>query len=178
MKTLLTLLLAATFAISAADAPRVNRLLMTSVEKNLDDRILRMWSDNPTALLGASRGVYLPGYGVVFTAEMNLVTANVSLMNPSLSDAEKVLFRKKKVERIPQLKKALKEALVAAAASLDPVPVTDKVTIALILPRYTWEDSAAVPLQVVVEGVRAQLVAAQKAGPAAVDAAVKVTETN
>jgi len=76
------------------------------------------------------------------------------------------------------LKTAMKEALVAAAASLDPVPATDKVTIALILPRYSWEDPAGVPLQVVVEGTRSQLVAAQKGGAAAIDQAVKISETN
>jgi len=79
---------------------------------------------------------------------------------------------------VPQLKMALKEALIAAAASLDPVPATDKVTIALILPRFSWEDPAGLPLQVVVEGTKQQLLAAQKAGGVAIDQAVKVSETN
>ena len=175
---LFSFLLAAVFAISAADAPRVSRTLMTTVEKRLDERIQRMWSDNPLALVGPSRGVYLPGYGIVFTAEMNLATANISLMNPTLSDVDKIALHKKKAERVPQLKTALKEALIAAAASLDPVPATDKVTIALILPRYSWEDPTGVPLQVVVEGTKQQLLAAQKAGGAAIDQAVKVSETN
>jgi len=178
MKRISALLLAAVFAISAADAPRVNRVLINSVERNLDERIKHMWNDNPLALVGPSRGVYLPGYGIVLTAEMNLATANISLMNPTLSETEKIALHKKKAERVPQLKTAMKEALVAAAASLDPVPATDKVTIALILPRYSWEDPAGVPLQVVVEGTRSQLVAAQKGGAAAIDQAVKISETN
>jgi hypothetical protein len=122
MKKLLPLLLAATFAISAADAPRLNRTLVTTVEKRLDERIQRMWTDNPMALVGNSRGVYLPGYGIVFSAEMTLATANISLMNPTLTDADKVALHKKKLERLPQLKAAMKEALIATAASLDPVP--------------------------------------------------------
>lgn len=175
---LLPILLAATFAISAADAPRVSRNLMTTVERNLDERIQRMWSDNPLALVGPSRGVYLPGYGIVFTAEVNLATANISLMNPTLTDVEKVGHHKKKVERVPQLKTIMKEALIAAAASLDPIPATDKITIAFILPRYAWEDATGVPLQVIVEGNKQQLLAAQKAGGAAIDQAVKISETN
>jgi hypothetical protein len=176
MKKLLSLLFAAAFAISAADAPRLNRLLITSAERSLDQRIQRMWSDNPTAVIGASRGVYLPGYGIVFSAEVNLVTANVSLMNPTMSEADKVAYRKKKLERIPQLRTAMKDILVGLAASLDPVPVTDKVSIAFVLPQFNWE--TGVPLQMVVEGVRSQLLAAQKAGPVAIDQAVKITETN
>ncbi len=69
MEKLFGLLLTAAFAISAADAPRVPRLTMIAVEKSLDDRLQRMWSENPTGLVGASRGVYLPGYGVVISAE-------------------------------------------------------------------------------------------------------------
>lgn len=178
MKKLLPLLFAAVFAISAADAPRLSRSLITSVEKRLDDRIQRLWGDNPMALVGSARGVYLPGYGIVFTAEMSLATANVSLMNPTLSDADKIALHKKKMERLPQLKTAMKDALIATAASLDPVAATDKVSIALILARYSSEDPAGVPLQIVFEGTKQQLLAAQKAGPAAIDGAVKVTESN
>jgi hypothetical protein len=90
MKKIFALLLAAAFAISAADAPRVSRVMMLKVEKSLDDRLMRMWSENPTGLVGASRGVYLPGYGVVITAEVNLATANISMMNPTITEADKV----------------------------------------------------------------------------------------
>ena len=178
MKKFLVLLLAAAFAISAADAPRVSRVMMLNVEKSLDNSLMRLWSDNPTGLVGASRGVYLPGYGVVITAEVNLATANISMMNPTITEADKLALKKKKIERIPQLKKTMKELVAAAAVALEPVPPTDKVTIALILPRYSWEDPAAMPLQVVVEGTRQQLVAAQKGGAAALDQVTKISETN
>ena len=178
MKTLLPLLLAATFAISAADAPRLSRNVITPLEKRIDERIQRLWNDNPLALVGPTRGVYLPGYGMVLSAEMNLATANISLMNPSLSEAEKVALHKKKVERLPQLKTAMKDALIATAVSLELLPATDRISIALILPRYSAEDPAGVPLQMVFEGTRQQLLTAQKAGPAAIDTAVKITESN
>jgi hypothetical protein len=174
----LSLFLAAAFAISAADAPRVPRLTMISVERSLDDRLQRMWSDNPAGLVGASRGVYLPGYGVVITAEVNLATAPYSMMNPVITDADKLAVKKKKIERIPLLRKAMQELLASAAATLETVPPTEKLTIALILPRYTWEDPAAVPLQMIVEGTRQQLLTAKKAGPAAIELAAKASETN
>lgn len=166
----------AALAISAADAPRVSRVLMTTVEKNLDDRIIRLWTDNPMTLVGNARGVYLPGYGIVFSAEVNLATANVSLMNPTVTDADKVVLRKKKVERLPQLKDALKKALVDVAASMDPVPTTDQVVIAVILPRYTWEENLAVPLQLTAQATRQQLLAA-RSNPASLDTIVKMTES-
>jgi hypothetical protein len=173
-----SLFLAAAFAISAADAPRVPRLTMISVEKSLDDRLMRMWSENPTGLVGASRGVYLPGYGVVISAEVNLATANISMMNPVITDADKLLLKKKKVERVPVLRKAMQDLLASVAATLETVPLTEKLTIALILPRYSWEDPAVVPLQMVVEGTRQQLMTAKKSGAAAIELAAKVSESN
>lgn len=149
---------------------------MTTVEKNLDDRVVRLWSDNPMALVGSTRGVYLPGYGIVFSAEINIATAPISLMNPIPSEGEKVAHRKKKLERLPQLKDAMKKALMDTAASLDPVPATDQVVIALLLPRYTWEDATGMPLQVTAQCTRQQLLSA-RANPASLDQIVKITES-
>src|SRR5439155_10043176 len=78
MKTLTISYLLAMAAVSASaaeasDAPRVARSTIATAEKSLDDRFTRLWSDNPVALLGPTRGVYLEGYGVVFTSEVNLV---------------------------------------------------------------------------------------------------------
>lgn len=180
MKKLLpltTIFLAAALAISAADAPRVSRTLISTVEKMLDERIFRMFSDNNMAVVGPARGVYVPGYGLVMTAEMNLATANISLMNPTLTDADKLALRKKKLERLPQLKTELRKLLVDMAASVDPIPQTEQVVVALILPRFTWEENSGVPLQLVAQASRQQLLAA-RANPATLEQAVKISESN
>ena len=49
------------------------RTTLAAAEKSLDDRIAGLWGDNPLIVLGPTRGVYLEGYGAVFTAEVNLV---------------------------------------------------------------------------------------------------------
>ena len=53
------------------------------MEKSLDERISKLWDDNPYLLLGTTRGVYLEGYGAVFTAEVNLV------VEPDFADARR-----------------------------------------------------------------------------------------
>ncbi len=73
-KILLSLpLLVVVLSLTAATAPRVARATLVSVEKNLDDRISKLWDDNPYLLLGNTRGVYLENYGAVFTTEVDLV---------------------------------------------------------------------------------------------------------
>ncbi len=67
------LLLVVAASAIASDAPRVPRTTLAAAEKSLDNRFAGLWSDNPFVMLGPTRGVYLEGYGAVFTAEVNLV---------------------------------------------------------------------------------------------------------
>ncbi|MEO8097521.1 MAG: hypothetical protein ABI811_07445 [Acidobacteriota bacterium] len=167
-------LISAGFAISAADAPRVSRAMIAGTEDVLSEKISRLWPDNPLAMVGPARGVYIPNYGAVISAEVNLVTLQgVSLMTPTPSDADKVVAKKKKLERIPILKNVLKEQLPGIAAMLANVPGTEQIAIAVLLPRYSWEDASAQPLTVIVQGTKQQLMGAKGA---ALDQAVRISE--
>src|SRR4029078_5911851 len=67
------LLLVIAASAMASDAPRVPRHTLAATEKKLDNNFTKLWSDNPFVVMGPTRGVYLEGYGAVFTAEVNLV---------------------------------------------------------------------------------------------------------
>jgi hypothetical protein len=176
MKTILTLVLLGAAAAPAADAPRVSRALLATTEKSLDDRFARLWNDNPLAILGSTRGVYLDGYGVVLTAEVNMVVGGTSLMNPIWSKEDKERHHKKKLERLPQLRAEMKKALAASAATLDPVPADEQVVLSLFLSRYPWEDPAGIPAQVTAQGTKRKLVEAQRSGGTGLDQAVQIKE--
>jgi len=178
-KTLLPLLLLLVVVVSltAATAPRVGRATLLSVEKSLDERFRGLWDDNPYLLLGTTRGVYLENYGAVFTMEVDLVVNPTSLMHANVTKDEVVKFHQKKMERIPILKKALRDALVATAGSLDSVPPEEQITIVAFLSNHpSWEDMNAIPTQITVQAPRKKLLDAQRAGTAAVDAVIRVTE--
>ena len=181
MKKLVLSILAAAFllqvdATQAADAPRVGRNVLAPAERSLDDKIARLWEDNPLALLGSTRGVYLDGYGVVFTAEVNMVVGGTTLMHPILNKEDKDRHHKRKVERMPQLRTALRQALVSTAATLDPVPADEQVVIAVFLSRYPWEDTTGVPAQVTVQATRRKLLELQRAGGAGIEQAIQMRE--
>ena len=169
------LLLAIGVLTLAADSPRVSRTLIVSMEKRLDDRITRLWEDNPLSVVGLTRGIYLDGYGAVFTAEVNPAVQPLTLMNPILTPADKTNFHKKKLERVPQLKKALMTALADTAASLDPIPGTEQVVISVSLTRYTWEDMTGIPVQIMVQGEKKKLIDAQRTGTG-LESVVRLTE--
>ena len=170
------LLLTVAASAIASDAPRVPRTTLAAAEKSLDNRFAGLWSDNPFIMLGPTRGVYLEGYGAVFTAEVNLVMNPVSLMSSRLSKEDIAKVRQKKLDRLPLLKKALRESMVSMAASLDTVPGEEQIAIVAFIDHYPWEDVTGVPVQVTLTAQKKKLVEAQRAGGAGLDAAIRVTE--
>src|SRR5260370_8231041 len=100
MKRFLTFFLLLVAALPAAtESPRVTRAMLSPMEKSLDGRIQRLWEDNPLALLGFTRGVYLEGYGVVFTNEVNLVSRPPSLIPLTFTKDQIARHRAKKQAR-------------------------------------------------------------------------------
>ena len=167
---------AAAVGLMAAAGPRVSRTSLAAMEKSLDQTISNLWKDNQYLLLGSTRGVYLEGYGAVFTAEVNLVANPISLMNTRLTPADVARFKQTKLERVGMLKKTLREALASSAASLDTVPGEEKMTIVAFLDHFPWEDMNGVPSQITVEGQKKALLEAQRAGGRALESAVRTTE--
>jgi hypothetical protein len=180
MKTILRsspmfiLLVAALGAV--ADAPRVARPLLRTLERGLDERISRLWPDNPVALTGAARGVYLEGYGVVFTTEINTASEGISLMHTSLTPQEKEHVHRQKIDRVPELKKALKDALVESAAALDAVPLDEQILIEADLDRYGWEAAGGYPAEILLQSTRRKLLEVKQAKGAGLDLAIRITE--
>jgi hypothetical protein len=164
---------------AVADTPvHVNRSVIRSVEISLDERLSRIWPDTPMALTSHTRGIYLDGYGAVFTSEMNTASDGVGLMTTNLTPQKKMQVKQTKIERMPQLQKALAQALMDAAASLDPIPLDEQVVIEVDLLRYSWEDGAGYPAEVMVQSTRRKLLDVKRANGVGLEAAVHVTERN
>jgi hypothetical protein len=172
----LLLLVAVVASTAATSGPRVSRATLATVEKSLDGRIQRLWDDNPYLLLGSTRGVYLDGFGAVFTVEVSLVMNPISLMNTRLTKDDIAKVRQKKVDRMPLLTKALKEQMVAMAASLDTVPAEEQIAIVAFVDHYPWEDISGLPVQITLQAQKKKLLEVQRANGAGLDAAIRVTE--
>lgn len=157
MKRFLTLalLLGGALWVGAADKPRVGRTALSPMEKAFDRR-LEGWSlDEPVMLLGTTRGVYLDGYGVVFTAEMNLmIGATISPFQPTVRKEQVVRVHQRKLERLPRLREQMREMLLASAQSLDTVPPNEQIVVGVTLFHYSWEDVSGVPAQIVMQAQR------------------------
>jgi hypothetical protein len=176
--SVVTFMTVAAIAAVADAGAHVSRAAIRSVEKNLDDRLSKIWPDTPMSVTSHTRGLYLDGYGAVFTVEMNTASDGVGLMSTVLTQQAKVQVKQRKVERMPQLERALEQALMDVAASLDPVPLDENVVIEVDLLRYTWEDGAGYPAEVLVQSTRRKLLDVKRANGVGLQAAIHVTERN
>jgi hypothetical protein len=155
----LAILLAFFFA--GQEAPpshtRITRAALASVERSFDGRLERPTTDS-FYLLGTTRGVYLEGYGVVFSTELNLILSpNVSPFHQSFTAIEKARIHGQKVQRLPLLRQQMREMLVASAASLENLPPSEQVVFAVSLFHYSWEDYSGLPSQIVMQAERQKL---------------------
>jgi hypothetical protein len=159
----------------ASDAPRVPRNTLAATERKLDNSFTKLWSDNPFVVLGPTRGVYLEGYGAVFTAEVNLVAGPVlGIMTPPMTKQDIAIHKQKKIARIPELKKALAKALaeVAASPEMATVPPEEQIVLVAFLSHFPWEDLDGLPAQIMMQGSKKQLMDAQHLGGAALESAI------
>ena len=169
--TFLVLLLATAFG--GAQAPRVNRGALMAMERSFDQRIQRFDVNDPIDLLGSTRGVYLAGYGAVFTTEVNLVaSAVVTPFRPAPNKEEAEKLRQKKAARLALLEKAMREMMLNLAASLGGVPLQEHIALGVSLFYFSWENHEGLPSQVLIRATRQTLLDAQarRADPAALAA--------
>ena len=175
-KNLLLAVFCAAGIVAAATTPRVSGNVLKGVEASLDDRIKTFWPDNPFSVIRLTRGLYLDGYGEVFTVDVSPVLSTTSMMHPTVTKEEVVKAHKVRIERIAQLRQLMPMAVADAAASLDPVPAEDQITIVVYLQTHAWEDVSGTPAQLTFRGKKKALLDAKRAGAAAVAQAVTVTE--
>ncbi len=127
-------------------------------------------------ILALPRGVYLEGYGAVFTADVNL-TPTPSI-NPFQLTIEKPVIERiyqKKLTQLPILRAGMQQILLDAGSLLDTVPAKEQIVLVVTLGNETWETTSKLPSQVYMQAQRAKLIEA-KAGKVKIETVVKVQE--
>jgi hypothetical protein len=170
------LLALAIFATTAP--PRVTRTVLSNLEREIDGKVGTVDPSGLGTPLGPTRGVYLEGYGAVFTAEVELLSA--AAPNPfsgrEQTSADKQRVKAEKRYRIDVLKQKMRQTLVAAATPLDSVPLDEKIALAITIPYFRWESTEGMPRQILIAASKRALLQSAKGDAKALDAALKVQE--
>jgi hypothetical protein len=171
LAVLLALLVAAAMPAAEPAKTRVSRGSLVPLESSFDVRMAKPGQEDPFDLLGNARGVYLEGYGVVFTAEINLiVTPPITPFRPQISKEEIERIHQRKLAKLQVLKKVMREMMASSAASIDGLPANEQVVVAVTLFYYSWENRDGLPSQILMQAPKGAL-----AGGSA-QAAVQVKE--
>ena len=131
------------------------------LEKRFDTELSGIGGVNdPLDVLGGTRGIYLEGYGAVFTAEASLIiTPTISPFRKTITEDEKRAVHLRKLERVEPLKRAMADMLKTAATTLAQVPANQQIVLAVRLLYLPWEDTTGLPAQIMMKADRTSAMA-------------------
>ena len=139
-------------------------LLEPSLTQQLDamerrvDREFRSADGSRPVATGTTRSIYLPGYGAVFSVEVNLApTANLSPFRRSYSAEEIRELNERKQGGLEPLRRKMRQILVEHGPALTGLAPDLQVALAVTLFHFPWEDRTQLPSQIVVAARRGAL---------------------
>jgi hypothetical protein len=141
-------------------APKAARIPAESIrelERTFNDRLSGLAGVNePTELMGDTRGFQLEDYGVVFTTELSLVrTPGLMPGRPTIPPEMAARVKVQRLERMPLLKVAMKEMMRTMAVEFSQIPAGHKLVLVVRLYYGAWEDTTGMKAQVVMRADRA-----------------------
>lgn len=138
-----------------AGSPPSMHQSVADAEKRLDTKLAEVGGKEKVYILGLTRGLYLAGYGAVFTQEIDLIESpHPNPFHQQITPQEAAAVRQRKLENLAALRKAIRDMWADAAASLSPMPDSEQVVLAVRLLYQPWEDKSGLPSQIVVKGSR------------------------
>jgi hypothetical protein len=138
------------------EKPRIGPQEFAPIENLLNNKIQNLDPEIPFDLLGGIRGLYLDGYGAVFTAEVSLIV-NPPFFTPfggQIKPAKIEEVHQKKIAHVSLLRKAMREMMQSAAGALPAVPAGQKIMLAVRLLYQPWETTTGLPAQIVMTADR------------------------
>jgi len=161
----------ASFA-GTGERPKVSRADVANMEKVVNDQIQKMFPDEPWVLLGFTRGFYVNGVGVVFSADVNLAAGPVTPFTPNPRKELLVAQHEKKQKRLPALRETMYTIVRYLSTAVTSMPEDEQVVLCVSLMRSPWEIGNDIPAQIVMHVQRGKLVAAK----APLDSVIKAEE--
>ncbi len=171
-RLLLPILATIAVACAAWAAPSVRRGALAAMENSFQ----RTLQASEIEILALPRGVYLEGYGAVFTADVNLVyTQSISPFRLTIGKEEVAAAYQRKLAKMPVLRAAMRQLLVDSGSALESVPQQEQIVVVVTLGNENWETTGGLPSQVYMQGQRSKLMEA-KLGKVPAENVIKVQE--
>jgi hypothetical protein len=130
--------------------------VLSDLQRGFDERLQAVGTDsNAVFLLTNTCGVYISGYGAVFTTQVDLI--NTPRITPFQQSVNWAQVHSRKIANVPLLRQAIRELWMAAAAKLTSVPENEQIVIAVRVLYGPAEDTRGLPGQMVMKAERRAL---------------------
>lgn len=136
-----------------AAVPHIPQTMLWNLEKVFDGRLDAMDAKDPldTVGRGGTRGLYLEGFGMVFTTELSLVeTPSINPWRTSIPPELKASVHQRKLNHLPHLEDLMKDLIKVAALTLTPLPDDQKIIYVVRLRYLSYEDTNGLPAQIMM----------------------------
>ena len=142
--------------VNPAKPMRIAPQAFTDLERQFDTKLSAIGNVNdPLDLLGATRGLYLDGYGAVFTTELSLiVTPTINPWRQQISKEEADRVHQRKLDRVAPLKQAMKDMVKTSAMTLSQIPDNQQIVVVVRLLFLPWEDTTGLKGQILMKADR------------------------
>ena len=145
-------------AATQGEKSRPARAALAAVETGFNARIRGFNTMDPMELFSSAQGVYLEGFGAVFTAQVDLIfTPTITPWRQKITKEDIQNVHGRKLARLAALKAQMREALAMAGVALEGMPANENVVLAVSLYQFTWEDRTGLPSQIVMQAPREKL---------------------
>jgi len=146
------------------DQPHLSFDVISSLEKDFDAKLAATPAGKePFDLVGSTRGLYMPGFGMILTAEVDLIlTPGASaLFNRVPAPEDRAQVHTRKLQQLQVLQKVMRNMMASSADRLDIIPDNERVVLAVRLLYRHWEDVTGLPRQIVMSADRKSAIAGQ-----------------
>jgi hypothetical protein len=168
------LLLGLPLAVALLAAPMVKRDLLNSLEKGFVTSL----TASQMRILVYPSGIYIEGYGVVFTSEVNLSFSEmVSPFQLTIPPEKKARTRATELQQLPILRNEMRQLLLRSSVTLDTLPAAEQIVVGVKISQQNWQDMSGFPQQIVMQGQKSKLMEA-KLGKVSAESVIRVQEQN
>ena len=131
-------------------AAKIPQGMLDNLEKNFDSRLMAFDSMDPVDMLGGTRGLYIQGFGTVFTTEISLIVTpgNFPIARPTFTPEIRAQVHQRKMARLPKLQEIMKDMVKVTAKTLLTLPDDQRIILAVRLRYLPEEDTAGLPSQI------------------------------
>lgn len=141
-------------AAPSADIQQVPRKVFATLEGKFDSSLQELGGAD-VQLLGGTRGLYLAGYGAVFTTELSLAYPPARTpFHYQISALEIKGLHERKLKHLPLVRQAMRDMIMASGKSLDSVPMEEQIVVSVRLLYLPYEDTSGLPSEIFMKADR------------------------